>query len=635
MSGIFGVFNFNGNPVEIEKVLTSVDAMEHQNDDIEGYLFINTRNGKCVPHVINEKGCNEKYPTNTFDLILGFYQPLISNLGKKGRQPVADNNGNTWCIYEGELYNKSDLNEQLDVSYTDEASIIISSFAKWGVDCLLRFNGLFGIVLWDLGKRELIIARDPVGGIPVFHAYSDKSFIFSTHLKSILAGKWINPRVDHGWLHDHMVNLYPATSQTCFGSIKRLMPGTYLLCKDNKLSEKRYWESLYEWENHIHQEYYVETLTNLVSDAVKVRVGNTNKVSVHLSGGLDSSTIVGALAKDFGGKHINTYSGKFLGYEGNSLFDETPYADLVAEKFHTNQKHVSINFSDLPNILPRLVYLLEEPDGIGAYSQYCVYRAAAIDKERTVFCGEGGDELFAGYSARVIVSALLDQYTNEETSSKILYNIFNLKFNEIRSLLMRVQPLKPLNELRIKRLKNLPFKKDFLKSLNTEFDDFLRNSLPKGYLNRALIKSFNFITPSLHQLEHRLGQAFGIYARAPLTDLNIVRFAQKLPPHMIVRNSITKYCLRMASQKFLLPSSISWRMDKMGFNAPFSLELKKPKLRTYCEDILLCNQLPEVFDKGYVGQLLNKHFTDKADKSEEIWKLMYLFEWFRAFNMSL
>jgi len=134
-------------------------------------------------------------------------------------------------------------------------------------------------------------------------------------------------------------------SPKVYESIKRLMPGTYLLCKDNKLSEKRYWESLYEWENHIHQEYYVETLTNLVSDAVKVRVGNTNKVSVHLSGGLDSSTIVGALAKDFGGKHINTYSGKFLGYEGNSLFDETPYADLVAEKFHTNQKHRAQNAS--------------------------------------------------------------------------------------------------------------------------------------------------------------------------------------------------------------------------------------------------------------------------------------------------
>lgn len=566
-----------------------------------------------------------EYVSDDKSIYLGHRRLSIIDI-KGGRQPIFNEDKGIVIVFNGCIYNYLELAQELRGRghnfYTNtDTEVIVHSYEEWGEDCVRRFNGMWAFAIYDSRKKKLFCSRDRLGIKPFYYTFDDESFIFASEIKAIL--HLVPPLLNLESLKDYLVFQMPIDENTLFEGIKRLEAGCNLIfdCITKRITKEKYWDIRFNVVENRNEEEIIDRIKYLINDAVRIRLRSDVPLGAHLSGGLDSSTIVAHSKMMLGELPLSTFTGTFQ--EGKE-FDETEYAKEVSRAFSTEYNEILLKPEDFRDNIKRIIYYLDEPlAGPGVFPQFFVSKLAS-GKVKVVLGGQGGDEIFLGY-ARYLVAyleeclkgAIYDTADNAEYVATLKTIIPNLKLLNnyvpmIKSFFS--EGLFDEQERRYFRLMNRfsdisdLFSKDLNLSIESEFEKFKRIFLAPektAYINRIQYFDLKYHLSALLQVEDRTSMAWGIESRVPFLDYRIVEYVCSLLPIIKFKNGEPKYLLKRAV-KNILPKSIVERKDKMGFPVPLNIWAKR-ELREFFYDILLSKRMKErgIFNMDAVEKMIN------------------------------
>src|SRR5215216_2729631 len=324
-----------------------------------------------------------------------------------GKQPISNEDGTIWVVYNGEIYNYQTLRAQLEAKghlfHTDsDTEVIVHLYEEFGEHCVEHLGGMFAFALWDEAQQKLLLARDRIGQKPLFYSRDGADFLFGSEMKAILALHRQDPELDPLAMHDYLSLRFVPAPRTIFRYIQKLPPAHMLVFQDGQIRLRCYWQLSFREKLTMSEPDILEALREQLKRTVASHLISDVPVGAFLSGGLDSSLIVAILTGDLARK-TKTFT---IGVE-ESDFDELPFARMVAEEYRTQhvEERVSAN---LIQSLPDMIWHLDEPsDPIAA----CMFQAARLASRhvKVVLGGDGGDELFAGFD-RYVGARYIDVY---------------------------------------------------------------------------------------------------------------------------------------------------------------------------------------------------------------------------------
>ena len=593
--------------------------------------------------VIKHRGPDDSGIFLDNNISLGHQRLSIIDLSENGRQPIHNEDETIWISYNGEIYNYLVLRKTLEAlghtfySNTD-TEVIVHGYEEWGFDVLKRINGMFSFSLWDSEKKQLFLARDRFGIKPLFYAMINGLFFFSSEIKSILQYDGYKPRVNYNVLTNFLEFSYSNTlHNTFFKDIRKLPPAHMMIVSENGISLERYWNITYN-VNNASEDYLANKLLTSLKSSVEKRLISDVPVGVYLSGGLDSSSIVGLMAQLT--SDINTFSVGFGDY-GES---ELEYSRLISEEFNTNHHEIIVepDSIDLNEVLLKLIWFSDEPlVDFAMIPIYLMSRKAKRDIT-TVLTGEGGDETQGGYvhflSHKKLKNmgnyfpkkflTLASQLTKKLPDSSFSYNLdyaFQLmldpnSYGKYTRYFRDGEITKLFSDKLIKEIK--PISKQKITSLDICEDiDFLDLMLTYD-INTILANSYLSKTD-------RSTMAASIEARVPFLDHELVEFMFSVPSHLKINKSQTKYLFRKSMKNILPPEII--KRPKKGFGVPVASWLKENKAYIYSildEDII---KKRGYFKNKYVQNILKDidKFNDR--KAVRIWNLATFELWNRIY----
>lgn len=621
MCGIAGYFHFEKERKANSEVIKRMsDVIAHRGPDGEGYY-------------INQ------------NVALGHRRLAIIDLNT-GQQPMYSEDGKIVLVFNGEIYNYIELRDELislgcKFVTTSDTEVIIHAYLTWGVDCQNHFNGMWAFALWDEGLKQLLVSRDRIGEKPLYYSNYDRSFIFGSEIKGVVAyGVPKIPRMDLTELY-LTLSFIPAP-YTFFKDIQQLMPGRYLLVNINGVQEKIYWElpNISE-KDIIKDQHFVETeFARLFHDSVKIRMRSDVEFGAFLSGGLDSSCIVSSMAK-YTSKRIQTFT---IGFE-NKQFDERYLANLVANKFNT-EHHVGIVSSEhFDEALDKIIFQYDEPFGdasaipTGHISEY------ASKFVKMVLTGDGGDEVLSGYTA----------FQGEKFAAQ--YQILPKSLRYLLQLVVKnsAKPFRGNIRYKLNRIakvlesSNLPFEKRLLSKLCTTSIKNLSNIIKPGCPQISFLeyyaetmKNCKFKDPfyKLMYYQHkvslpndmltkvdRMSMAYSIETRIPFLDYRIVELLFGVHKNIKTNGYLNKIILRNAIANDILPPELL-KSPKKGFSVPLRDWFMEDDLNNKIQNILLKENADTIYNKEGISNLINQNKLGKSDAGNFIWIVLVLKKWF-------
>jgi len=568
-----------------------------------------------------------------------------------GRQPLSNEDDSVWVTFNGCIYNYLEIAQTLRRkghrfrTYTD-TEVIVHAYEEYGEECLKYFIGMFAFALWDERKKILFCARDRMGVKPFYYWQGYSVFIFASEIKALLATGLIEKKVDHKALQEYLVFQTVLGDKTLFDGVKKLLPGQYMIVDEdaNVVALKQYWDLSFDIDYDHTEEYFVDRLRVLLDDAVKIRLRSDVPLGAHLSGGLDSSTVV-CLASMLNatGDRLKTFTGAFN--EGEK-FDETRYARIVAEKAGADCLEIYPTADDFVETLPKIIYYMDEPcAGPGVFPQFMVSRLAS-EHVKVVLGGQGGDEIFAGY-ARYLVGYLEECLRGaiEETDKRAEYAATLASIIPSLPMLRQYVPMlryfwaEGLFEPQDRRYFRLMDRSGGVRDIYSpdvfsngvevfeEFQKIFHGSNAASFLNRMLYFDLKVHLPALLHVEDRTSMAWGLESRVPLLDHRIAELMASIPPAVKFKGGQPKYLFRKAI-KNLVPDEVFNRKDKMGFPVPLHLWFKGP-LGNFVREILQDGRARErgIFNIAALEAAIEK----EKDFGRVIWGALCLELWFKTF----
>jgi asparagine synthase (glutamine-hydrolysing) len=388
MCGIVGIIGQN-SPVPSEILERATKSLAHRGPDDGGTILF--RNSGPAPS------------GQEIEIGLGSRRLAILDLSRLGHQPMHDPATGNWIVYNGELYNFRELRERLEqvgqrfTSHSD-TEVILKAFAHWGEKCLDEFRGMFAFAIWDAQQQSLFLARDPMGIKPLYFYQSDRYFIFSSEVRTLL-GTGLVPRVvDPAGLINFLTFGSVCDPNTLIEGVRAVPAGHSLSWKDGKLALSEYWDLIDAdqpnrgagAETPIESQQQ-EQVTAMLDDCVRMQLVSDVPIGVFLSGGIDSSSLIGILSRN----HITPSTFSIVFREAN--YSEAEYSRAVAKLFRTDHHEITVSQSDLFDAIDPALRAMDQPtiDGINTYFVSQRTRAAGV---KVALSGLGGDEVFAGYS---------------------------------------------------------------------------------------------------------------------------------------------------------------------------------------------------------------------------------------------
>lgn len=604
MCGICGIVNFSLEPVETADIQKMMALLKHRGPDDEGF-FIDKNIG------------------------LGHVRLSIIDLTSLGKQPMFSSDKRYCILHNGEVYNYLELKDELQPKYIfktkTDTEVILYAFIEWGVDCLKKFNGMFAFVIYDTKKKQLFTGRDRFGIKPFYYYLSDKKLIFASETRAILP--FIkNKKVNNKAIFEYLIyNRTDQSNETFFSEIKKLPKGSYSKITNNNIQITK-WYTLQEELKAPFE--HPNDLYEALKNSIKLRLRSDVPVGVCLSGGLDSSSIVSILLKDFNKNDINTFSAV---YKKGEKADES---DFIAEynPYLKNMYFTRPTAVTLMEDLQKFVECHSEPVAtLGPYAQFKVMQLAR-KKVVVTLDGQGADEELAGYHyffgsyfKQLLISFELLKFLSETASYMKKYN----SVLAIKYLFLYLAPsyLKD----RMSKMSHNFVADEFYQKCKKDSD--VKSSLynPKS-LNESLLQHFEFKLEHLLKWEDHNSMWYSLESRVPFLDHHLVERTLSLPASKIIKKATTKFILREAL-KGVLPENIRNRKDKIGFATPWEKWFRTKKLRELIYDLLSSHDFK---DRGYLnpGKCLkayNLHLENKTDISKEIWKWINLELWFQKF----
>ena len=559
-----------------------------------------------------------------------------------GQQPMADGEDLVHLVFNGEIYNylelKSELRQKGHRLHTDsDTEVLLASYLEWGTEAFSRVDGMFACAFWDRRHRQLVLARDRFGKKPLFYYRDQERFLFGSEIKSLLAYGGIEREVHPEALDEYLTYGFTIGDQTILKKIRRLPPAHLLIVKDGELRCQRYWQLQFEAAGSAPTEAEaIDHVGFLLRRATERRLMSDVPLGAFLSGGLDSSVVV-ALMSQLSSAPVRTFS---IGFE-ESDYSELEDARVVAKHLGTDHDEIMVSPSAL-EILPDLVWFLDEPFGdSSAVPTYYVCQAAR--RHVTVaLSGDGGDESFAGYARyleiehyrsmqkiplwlrRGIARPLTRMLPFETPGWNYLYAMGHLARNGLQDSL-GIYPY----------IRHELYSREFgahLRSIGST-DESAEWGTAGGLdpVSRyQYLDTTQYLPCDILTKVDRMSMANSLEVRSPLLDTELVEYLARLPVSLKLRNGQTKYILRKVAQQWL-PASVLEK-PKQGFAIPKERWFRGD-LRVAAEEMLL---EPRTLQRGYfrqatVKKILEQHMRGKRDYSTWIWCLMILEMWFRTY----
>ncbi|NYE60107.1 asparagine synthase (glutamine-hydrolyzing) [Duganella sp. 1224] len=566
-----------------------------------------------------------------------------------GQQPVFNEDNTVAVVYNGEIYNFAALMRELQqfghlFRTRCDTEVIVHAWEQWGPRCVEHFRGMFAFALWDRRQRSLFLARDRLGIKPLHYAVLDNGqLIFASEIKALLAHGQLRRDLDPLAIEDYFAYGYIAEPRTVFRQIRKLEPGHTLLARHGSApgASRRYWDVPFQRHAIISQEHAADELLARLREAVRIRLVAEVPLGAFLSGGVDSSAVVALMAQTSDAP-VNTCSISF----DDAAFDESRYAAMVAERYQTNHHSQRVAQHDT-DLIDHLATLYDEP--FADSSALPTYRVCQLARQRVTVAlsGDGGDENLAGYRRyrwhlheerwRALLPLRLRQplfgtlgrlYPKADWAPRPLRAKSTLQalardsvaayFHGISIMKdeMRAQLFSPA----LRRDLGAYHAVDVLRrhAGNCPADD------PLSLVQYLDLKTY--LPGDILTKVDRASMAHGLEVRVPLLDHPLVEWISGLPPELKLRGGIGKYLFKQALAPHL-PEELLHR-QKMGFSVPLADWLRGP-LRARLQRSLASPVLAasEMFNMGYVHQLMQQHQSGLRDHSAPLWSLL-MFESF-------
>ena len=564
-----------------------------------------------------------------------------------GDQPISNEDGSIWIIFNGECYNYPEMRAELErrghrLSTKTDTECVVHFYEDESDDCVKRLRGMFAFALWDEKKKRLLLARDRLGKKPMYYTIQDGTFYFGSELNAILGVLPHKPEIDLEAIDLYLSLQYVPDPLTVYRGVFKLPPAHTLVWENGAARIQRYWDYSYQPKWTASEDELIEELRSRLREAVKMRLLSERPLGAHLSGGIDSSIIVALMAESASGP-VKTYSAGFQ--EQN--FTELPYARAVAEKYSTDHHEFTLTYGDIPATLEKIAAHFGEP--FADSSAIPLYHLSVMTREHVTVAlnGDGGDEDFAGYQ-RYWLDGFADAYAR---APRFL----------TRGLVPSITGLFPDNADRpvgqslingLKRLEQLPeidrrasilrwgsyfsprqraalWKPEFRFDSNNAQNLLARqfDSAEGSYLDKTLYTDLHTYLPGdLLVKADRMTMAASLEGRSPFLDHEIVEWAARVPDQFKVRGRSGKYLLKKAFAKEL-PKSIHSR-GKQGFGIPVSAWFRGP-LYDWSRQRLLGAGSPLLrwFKPSALANILEEHRSARVDHGKRLYALSMLAVW--------
>jgi len=625
MCGICGKVEFDrGATVSGALIRAMLDTIRHRGPDDEG-VYLSPQVG------------------------LGHARLSIIDLSS-GHQPLCNEDGTIWIVFNGEIYNYQELRNQLlakgHVFKTQtDTEVIVHLYEEFGPQCLERLRGMFAFALWDQNQKRLFLARDRVGIKPLYYSLNRNNIVFASEIKAILADPSINRELAPEIIDRFLTFLYLPGEETLLRGVGKLAPGHYLVLTDGKAEIRQYWDiQFYKPSERLSLKDAEDELSNLVAEAVEMHMIADVPVGVLLSGGVDSTAVLSCAAERTE-KEISTFT---VGFSDSGVADERPYARLAAEIYGTKHYDMTITASDFADFLPKYVWHMEEP--VCEPPAVALYYVSKLAREyvKVLLSGEGGDEAFAGYDnyrSLVWLERLKQVWPAANRPASQGLSRANSWFHSPR--LAKYGPLvnATFPDYYYSRT-STPYRysgngigelysADFLKLIDREYTIEPVRKLFAVVKDQAILDQMLYIdtktwlADDLLVKADKMTMANSLELRVPLLDHRLLEFAASLPPHYKLNGFALKYIWKKAMSK-RVPHRILKRR-KAGFPVPYAFWLRN-NLRDQVRTILTDRKAVErgYFDKAAVEKLITANNHSGAN-SKEVFSLVALELWHRAF----
>jgi len=621
--GICGKLNLDrGANVSPSLLKAMADAIRHRGPDDEGYYL-------------------------SGPVGLGFRRLSIIDLNT-GHQPLSNEDGTIWIVFNGEIYNYQELRKDLQArghvfrTQTD-TEVIVHLYEEFGERCVEKLRGMFAFGIWDGRNETLFLARDRVGIKPLYYTSTEKSLVFASEIKAILADPETKPEVSLDMIDRFLTFYYMPGDETLFRKIRKLPAGSYMIVRDGKVRIRQYWDLDFSTQKRTLREAEQEIL-NLLDESVRLHMISDVPVGFLLSGGVDSTAMLSFAV----GKTDHPLSSYTVGFSDASVTDERPYARLAASKFGAEYHETTITARDFVDFLPKYVWHMEEPVcEPPAVALYYVSKLAR-DFVKVLISGEGGDEAFAGYPNYRTMLWLERAKSISGPFAGGLASIISAMNHIIRS--DRVGYYAPLLKLPFdayyysrtsgpfqffNRHADMLYTKDFAQHVSKQRSvamakHYMESAPRNDPVNRMLyVDTKTWLTDDLLLKADKMTMANSVELRVPFLDHKVLEFAASLPGSYKVRGLTTKYVAKNALAK-RVPREILER-KKVGFPVPYASWMRT-SLKGWLHDVLLdrTTLARGYFQKRTIEKLLSEDLRCGA-YSKEIFSLAVLELWHRVF----
>ena len=560
-----------------------------------------------------------------------------------GHQPIHNEDGTVWIVFNGEIYNYRELRAELEAAghqfYTSsDTETIVHAYEEWGESAFGRLRGMFGIALWDRNERTLLLARDRPGIKPLHFVERGGRLFFGSEIKSLLTAGACSREIDLEALDHYLSFLYAPRDRSLFKGVQKLPPGHLLRWRDGRFEIVKYWEIGASEPFRGSEEEAALALRGVLAGAVRSHMVSDVPLGAFLSGGVDSSIVVGLMA-EASSRPVKTFS---IGFD-EPAFDELEHARHVASHFGTDH-HEFVVRPDGLSILDRLIGHFDEPFADSSAIPTWYVSEVARRHVTVVLSGDGGDELFGGYDrylphprvaqfdrmsvpgSRALAGAIWPRLPHGARGRSFLRHVsmgddaryldsvaffqqderHALYAPDVRRSLGDWRAENAVGE-RMARFASLP-----LHSRMMRFD--FETYLPEDILTKV----------------DRMSMAHSIESRVPLLDNELIDFAAALPSTMKIRNGRRKHVLKEAVRT-LLPAGVIDR-KKQGFGVPLGVWFRGG-LTDVFSDVLRSSRTRQrgYFEPAFVDRLVDEHLTNKRDHTLRLWQLLVFELWHRQY----
>jgi asparagine synthase (glutamine-hydrolysing) len=661
MCGIVGAVSLDGVTIDLPALQRMNDLQAHRGPDGEGFMLGWVEDGAFKHSFARHTG---RWNSDaTARVVLGHRRLAIIDLSDRGLQPMSSADGATWIVFNGEIYNFRELRSELEsrgygFKTGTDTEALLQAYLHWGEDCLERLQGMYGFAIWDGRRGRLFCARDRLGIKPFYYATPKGHFVFASEIKGLLPFPGVEAEADDDAAVGFLVHgNCDYGERTILKNIKAL-PAGHALTLDvatARLGIRRYWSLNPNHDSGVTDDEKVAALRDRLLDTVRNHLISDVRAGSCLSGGLDSSVVVGLIGK------IQSEQPEAAGAVGESLYtftscyehkeiDEREYALAVANGVKAKAHLVFPSAEDFWSDFERMAWHQDMPfNGLSYYAQWRVMRAAREAGVKVLLDGQGGDEVFGGYAkfryaylASLLRSGRIFRFAREvgamirQGDSRYALNIKNgyrylpKGARRLLNLDSTLQAAMKADWNRVVADSSSPATRWWRNAAGARDGDGAGTAMQRIQIDDILVDTL----PLLLRMEDRSSMAYGIEARVPLLDHKLVEYGVSLPDRLKVRNGWSKYAVRQAVRG-IIPERVRLRSSKLGFAAPDRLWAQRDLRKHISEliaDDLRCRKYIEA---AHLRRWISSPQADTA--TTESWlglfRVLSLEMWMRVFKV--